>query len=105
MTTLIFAAMAGAYASRKIYFDRCPDVATVTVEWAEIWSDLVSLFTLIGTIYGFAISSGKATRNYTDDVLLPWMAQEFGFEIGLPKLPAMPQTPQTFISAKLNETI
>lgn len=105
MTALIFAALAGAYASRKIHIDFHSDVAIGTVEWAEIWEDLISLLTLIGTIYGFAIAAGKGTRNYTDEVLLPWLTREFGFKLDLPRLPAMPQAPQTFISAKLNETI
>ncbi|BAS54250.1 hypothetical protein NIES2135_05000 [Leptolyngbya boryana NIES-2135] len=96
MLTLLMASMFGAYISRRITFHVDDfDQATATLDYKTIWENIVAFFTAISFVCNWAISTGRKTRNYFNNVLSPWL-EGFGISIKSPtlQLPALPATVQ-----------
>jgi hypothetical protein len=93
MLTFLLALSVGAYASRRVSTDHDGEAVGAKVDYAAIWNDFKALCALIGFVYGWSVATGRNTRTYVDNALLPWL-EERGISIQIPsiELPALPQS-------------
>ncbi|MBD1859320.1 MULTISPECIES: hypothetical protein [Leptolyngbya] len=94
MFTLLIAATLGAYTSQRISVVRDGEIVSMSLDHKRVWNDVIAFFAAIGFICGRAISTGRNTRNYFDNAIVPWL-NNFGISIALPSitLPSLPASP------------
>lgn len=88
---LLTALILGAYLSRRVEFNREDGESFATVRHQQIWNDLIALFTLIGTVCGKFVDFSRASRQYFNAELHPWLERR-GIKLELPTidLPRLP---------------
>lgn len=83
----------GAYMSRRVHLCNKDGTSSAAIDHAQIWSDLIAMFALIGTVCGAFVSFSRASRGYFDGEIQPWLERR-GITltlptIDLPRLPGM----------------
>jgi hypothetical protein len=104
MFGILLAAAVGAYLSRRIDVTHNKEEAAIAVKWLDISTDARAAFSFVGGVVVLAlvainhavswtVASGRAARNYVNNVLNPWVLLVFGVE--LPFVPAIATPSQT----------
>lgn len=83
MLTFLLTAAFGAYLAHRIGFAHNGVNAALTVDYLQIWQDLIGVFTLIAALYQYTVQLTHTISEFANAVALPWL-NAHGVSIALP---------------------